>query len=572
MAQTFSGPVNSIKRHVRDDYVNHSLFYPAFGPAQDLTYSDTIYYNVAVPDENTAAYGSYKTTTIHSSTIWEEDQYTYGDSFGPQLSDTYTAFSGGMTFTCSAPCSLYVMQSPAEDYKYGRYSASDLIGTYAAGTHTITFPTSDIATRAMIYGVIPHPPENAGEYSGNLTDVTMTFAYSDVTTLPAVTAESPVSSNVLAENDNVFRWNYYHPTIPQSGYELHVVRNGTDSVISSAASALPYCVVPADTLTTGTAQWYVRVTAEDGGYTLTAQSEPVYVVVRANPSASDVSTDEKPLLTVSWTAASQQAAQVRVGGTTYPSVWTADGSYRLPEVLDDGVYAVSVRAQTTEGDWSAWSDEIYADIRNEAPSGASAPVVSCTPEGTAAQLRWTETSGASAYILYRGGTPIYAGEGTEYVDLRACGRAVYCVRSVMPSGDYVQSDTITLILQPAHDTLIWTDGRSVNSLTVRLHPRMPERQWDESSDTEFRNYAGRTLPVAVSSGHRTRGLTLTAAYRAPAEASVLLGLLGKTVIYKSNKGEICRGVIVSASRVSGLTDAVTYRITATDDDERAYLT
>ena len=78
--------------------------------------------------------------------------------------------------------------------------------------------------------------------------------------------------------------------------------------------------------------------------------------------------------------------------------------------------------------------------------------------------------------------------------------------------------------------------------------------------------------MAVSDGHISRSLTLTAAYRSPGEAEALLALLGKTVIYKSKKGESCRGVVVSASRESSLTDAVTYRISATDDDERAWLT
>ena len=181
-------------------------------------------------------------------------------------------------------------------------------------------------------------------------------------------------------------------------------------------------------------------------------------------------------------------------------------------------------------------------------------------------------TGAEAYVLYRSGVPIYAGDGTVFVDARVSGLAEYKVRALLTGGGYIESAPQTLIIIPGADTLVYSDGGVLRELPIRHHPQYPTRRWDESADVEFNNYAGRTLPVAVYDGHISRGLTLTAAYRSPQEAASLLSLLGKTVTYKSKKGDVCRGVIVSASRDSSLTDAVTYRITATDDDERAYLT
>lgn len=455
------------------------------------------------------------------------------------------------------------------------YTLNDILNlpaiyTFSAGTHEYTFATSSQLTNAIKYGV-GVVGTSSGEY--HITNMTMQCVYTDVGTLPTVAAVSPVSATVLAENENVFTWSYSHPTgIAQTGYELHIVRNSVDTVIASGTGSYTSVTVPADTLVTGTAQWYVVVTAEEAGYTLTAQSEPVYVIIRSNPSTSDVTADNMPHLTLSWTAHSQQAAQIRVGDTVYPTVWTDEGSYTIPEILSDGVYPVSVRTQTTEGDWSGWSEEIYADIKNVPPAGAEPPELAYTVTGTTVSLSWTAVTGAEAYVLYRGDTPIYAGDGTAFVDARVSGLAEYKVRALLTGGGYIESAPQTLLIIPGADTLVYSDGGVPRELPIRHHPQYPTRRWDETADVEFNNYAGRTLPVAVYDGHVSRGLTLTAAYRSPQEAASLLSLLGKTVIYKSKKGDGCRGVIVSASRDSSLTDAVTYRITATDDDERAWLT
>lgn len=476
------------------------------------------------------------------------------------------------TFGSMFAFSVAVLRAPAASYKYADLSSCPVIASNITGG-SVTLP-AEYVSDALSYGMAVIPDASIS-YGGDGTlwlDVAGTVTYNNFAP-PSVAAVSPVSATVLAENENVFTWSYSHPSgIPQTGYELHIVRNSVDTVIASGTGSYTSAVVPADTLVTGTAQWYVVVTAEADGETLTAQSEPVYVIVRSNPSTSDVTADNMPHLTVSWTAHSQQAAQIRVGDTVYPTVWTDEGSYTIPEILSDGVYPVSVRTQTTEGDWSGWSEEIYADIKNVPPTGVEPPELTYTVAGTTASLIWTAVTGAEAYVLYRSGVPIYAGDGTAFVDARVSGLAEYKVRALLTGGGYIESAPQTLIIIPGADTLVYSDGGVPRELPIRHHPQYPARRWDESADVEFNNYAGRTLPVAVYDGHVSRGLTLTAAYRSPQEAASLLSLLGKTVTYKSKKGDVCRGVIVSASRDSSLTDAVTYRITATDDDERAYLT
>ena len=516
-----------------------------------------------------AGYPNTGVTDISTIYGWRGTVFSVSGASGAVL-------SGSITFTASGKGRLVILPRPAAEcipasYNYDALVNADTLTDFSAGTVTYTFRNSAEATLVCTngFGVVP-------TYTGSmdtLSNVTGSVTYIATGSLPNVENISPVSESLLVTSETVFRWSYSHATgMPQTSWALHIVRNGVDSVLMSGQDSVTSCTVPADTLATGTAQWYVAVTAEEEGYTLAAQSEPSFMILRANPSTSNVSTDNQPRLTVDWLAIDQQAAQIRVGDTVYPTVWTDEGSYTIPEILSDGVYPVSVRTQTTEGDWSEWSEEIYADIKNVPPTGAEPPELTYTVAGTTASLWWTAVTGAEAYVLYRSGVPIYAGDGTAFVDARVSGLAEYKVRALLTGGGYIESAPQTLIIIPGADTLVYSDGGVPRELPIRHHPQYPTRRWDESADVEFNNYAGRTLPVAVYDGHVSRGLTLTAAYRSPQEAASLLSLLGKTVIYKSKKGDGCRGVIVSASRDSSLTDAVTYRITATDDDERAYLT
>lgn len=537
------------------------------------------YSNITTQSDGSARYrsdvSSYSSSAggvvyVSNTYLWTGTAIYFGGITGVIL-------SGSFSFYASAPGKLVLLPSGfGSSSKYDDIASGEVLMTFNAGNWTYTFSDSENAMAIYRRGVgviASYQTSNNSNNFNYLTNFTGSVTYIANGTLPQVDAVSPVSESVLAENDNVFRWTYSHDTgMPMTSWALHIVRNGVDTVVQSGTGAATSCTVPADTLSIGTAQWYVSVTAEEEGYTLAAASDPVYIVIRANPSTSDVSADGKPRLTVSWTAHSQQAAQVRVGDTIYPVIWSDDGEYKIPEIMSDGVYAVSVRTQTMDGEWSDWSEDIYTEIINDAPSGTAAPILTGSAGASDAVLSWTAVPTSVAYILYRNDVPIYTGDLMGYADMSVCGFAEYKVRALFSNGYYIESDVQTLLIYPNSDTLVWFDGETPHTMTIRLHPQLPERQWDEASDTEFRDYAGRVLPVAVSNGHLTRSLTLTAAYRTPSEASALLGLLGKTVIYKSKKGEACRGVIVSASRNSSLTEAITYRITATDDDERAYLT
>lgn len=537
------------------------------------------YGDIAITSGQQAQYSSTQSVRNRSEPtigfVWIESTYSWK----------------GSTFTISAPAGAYlsmtiniratgkgrlvILPKAANElgvsYNYDNLDAAETLYTFSSGNSAYATNKSDIIAKVCQYGIGVVPTYTGGD--DKITSISGSVRYIATGIPPQVSNVEPISQTVLASSDTVFKWSYRHVTnMPQASWELHFVRNGTDTVLASAQDSSTSCTIPADTLPTGAAQWYVVVTAVEEDYTLTAQSDPSYIIVRTNPSTSDVTVDNNPRLTVEWIAADQQAAQIRVGDTVYPTAWTDEGSYTIPEILSDGVYPVSVRTQTTEGDWSGWSEEIYADIKNVPPTGAEPPELTYTVAGTTASLIWTEVTGAEAYVLYRSGVPIYAGDGTAFVDARVSGLAEYKVRALLAGGVYIESAPQTLIIIPGADTLVYSDGGVPRELPIRHHPQYPTRRWDESADVEFNNYAGRTLPVAVYDGHVSRGLTLTAAYRSPQEASALLSLLGKTVIYKSKKGDGCRGVIVSASRDSSLTDAVTYRITATDDDERAWLT
>lgn len=484
----------------------------------------------------------------------------------PSATEQAAYFSAELSFTAPGSYRIYVLSADWQTYNFTTVQSNPVVASGSAGAQTIIIPDVYLGNAGK-YGLAIIPESETGNIKS--FGITATVSYTDSGLPPDTSGVSPAKSTSILANENTkFTWTYRHITnVPMVSWELHIIRDDVDSTIMSGSGAAYGCTVPAGTLSSGIVEWYVRVGGSEGGEVLYGTSDPIKIVIRINPDTSDVSCDGKPRPTITWTAVEQQAAEIRFNGKEYPIAFTDGGSYTLPEIYADGVYPVQVRTQTTSGDWSQWTETIYVQITNVEPTSDLA--LDYTIDGTTVTLTWT-SSASGICVLYRDGVPIYAGTDTSYTDLRVCGTAVYTVRQITDAYYYAEVILSPITIIPASDMLL-LPGDPLEIFAVRQHPNMQPRSFDVSAEIDMRYYAGRALPVAVTEGHKSETVSVSAFFRSSAEARALESLTGKTVIYKTRKGDSVYGVVTGSGRTGGVAETVNIRITATDADERAYL-
>lgn len=326
---------------------------------------------------------------------------------------------------------------------------------------------------------------------------------------------------------------------PQTSYTIQASYDdgATWETVASETSAAHTHTFPADTFGTGTLR--LRVTASSA-YADSAPAE-VRVYMRANPATSDVSCDGNPHPTVSWTGADQTAYQVRFGDWDSGAVFGSASSMTIPRIFSAGVYPVTVRTQTSNGDWSSWSNTLWVEITNSDPGLTG--TLTAAMSGGAALVSWTESPGAAGYVLLRDGEPIYAGTDTYFRDDAAAGTVTWTLRCVSAAGYYSDADTVTWTLPLRCDMLRPMDDDTADWIAIRYSLDRRSRSYDRQLGTSFRYYAGREKPVAVSTGESTRTMRTTAAFKSRAQAEAILALAGRPVLYKDVTGGVIIGIL-----------------------------
>ncbi len=438
--------------------------------------------------------------------------------------------------------------------------------TYAAGTTSVTL-TDSTADNAVRYGIVLKVAYG-GTGNATLSDFDAVLNYIDTSERPQAAAISPAGQSVIGSEAITFKWSYSHREgFPQASFTLQTSGDdGTTWTTRATGTTAKQATVAANTFGAGSLAW--RVIVSDG--TLQNTSPTAYCIVRYQPSSSDVSLDNLPRLTVSWSATDQAAFRLKVGDWDSGSRFGSAQSYTLPLILSDGVYPVSLRTQTSAGEWSDWTEEIWAEIANDPPAGEL--LLSVRQEAFSAVLSW-EYSGNEAidsYVVYRDGEPIaVTGQSAaSYTDDEASGYAVYTVRGLSPSGYYIESEAATLLCLIRWDCIKTKDGPW---LPLKYSTDIPVRSYVHGSDVSFRHYAGREKPVAVTMGHRTRTGSFQAAFlnREPAER--LIAMVGREVVRKDSKGGVIRGVMTDAALTSEQLYAVAYSVTETDQARKGEL-
>jgi hypothetical protein len=377
---------------------------------------------------------------------------------------------------------------------------------------------------------------------------------------PVCTAVSPSGGETKLASDSItLTWQVSAVdsldigTYP-SKFDIQYSQNGGElwidiaKKVAASGSAGTYTyTIAANTLPAGIIKWRVRAyvaSSLSGEYTVDEWGSETFAC-RVQAGTSSVTCDGKPQPTLSWTSSSQVAFQVRFDTYDSGAVYSTVTSYTIPKLYTDGTYAVQVRTQASDGQWSEWTDTEYVTIKNV--STAATLSISAQTTRHAAVVTWTGT--ADKFILYRNGTPIYAGTAKTYTDVLVNGEATYFVRALASTGYYTQGASVTVNAVPQNDCMYSIDNAEWIPLMYSLSSRT--RSYSKSTEVTYKHYAGREKPIAYNTGATTRQVSVAYAFKTYAEVERLNGLIGKTVIYKDTRGGVLTGVLGSVSLTAG---------------------
>lgn len=392
----------------------------------------------------------------------------------------------------------------------------------------------------------------------------------------------PVKDSILKfEEDNKIQWELKevdgfqeYPAV--SGYRVYLSYNegATYDPVAEIVGDVREFTFPGGTLTDGIL--YVRVVAMYVNNTLEQNlryGESRYII-KSDPKITTVSCDGKPIPTVSWGAVAQTSYQVKFGDYDSGAVYSSKNTHTVPYVFADGVYEVKVRTQNAAGEWSEWSEPIYAKVTNVPPELG----ITATAEkyGYWVKIVWRKNSGYADYILYRDGVPITVTDGGNstdggYIDKMTNGMSVYFVRGIKADGYYDQSDPVTVDASAKTDMLFAMGSDEV--IPLQYTPVFP-RKYNYASEMSviYRWFAGRQKPISISSGQVSRSIPLSYIDKGRTLARKIAGMVGKTVVFKDSGGDMIVGVLNTVNAAMGRVSTTTFHITEVDYNERvAYL-
>lgn len=424
----------------------------------------------------------------------------------------------------------------------------DVATGYASATHSYTvspgaYPAPYAIGNAVHIRVRAY--STAGVVSEWLTGVlAMVF--------PESYALDPSGGEILlGENSTDLRWKVhceYSGTVlamsnPPTSYDVQYSSDGgetwktlADNRTAARDGDYYYITVPADTFPPGAVRWRVRPRVSGNKLDVWAQES---FLVRVQASTSSVSCDGKPHPTVSWSASSQIAYQVRFADYDSGAVYGTGTSHRIPYFYRDGAYPVQVRTQAADGKWSAWTEPEYVTIRNTSPAGSLMLTVQKTRHAVA--LEWSGTV-YGRYILYRNGIPVYIGSETRYTDPGAHGECTYFVRGIADP-NYLQSNSVSVDGSPATDCMYDLTTQKWIPLRYSAAPR--SRAYSETANAVYKYYAGRKYPVAYLDGTADRQLNVAYCFKTMEDADAVREALGHPVIYKDTRGRRIVGIFGS---------------------------
>ena len=351
-------------------------------------------------------YGSYCAAAVFGG--------TYPNLVEPAAADISTAqVTVKLESEIVATVAVGVLTSELKSSASSRYDQiranSNIIGTIAAGSTTGTFTvTRALAEAAVAYGVRVFPASEFGDTTSKtkiaLEGTQIVYNAVNPAARGRVTDLTPGNyASIIAGESNTISYTYRHDAGGYAQAWLSVIASNQDTgavvticrkaAVSVADGARGSFTIPADTLAAG--RWTLTICAapEDSedyygnSSDFWTSGQTFTYVVRENPSSSSVTCDGRPVPVVSWVSTSQAAYQVRFGDYDSGARAGTETSFTVPRIFRDGAYPVQVRTASSAGDWSPWTDVVYAEIVNTEPGGDFS--AEAAQDGVNMRVEWT---------------------------------------------------------------------------------------------------------------------------------------------------------------------------------------
>jgi fibronectin type 3 domain-containing protein len=383
---------------------------------------------------------SYTNTGLSAGTTYYYKVSTVNNNRESDTSDYISALTkpsvpAGISATTASSSSIRVSwtaTSGAESYKIYRSETPD--GTYGeVGTSTTTSYTNTELQVAANYYYKVSALNSGGESAQS--------AYVSGTTTLSAPTDLSVSAQMV--NSLTINWS---SVLGASSYHIYrsATFDGTYSQIGTSATA-SYT----DTGLSSGASYYYKVSAVDNGVE-SAQSVSVSGGTKLVTPSGLVSSATANSITLQWSSVPGASSykiyrSSRAASTSYPysQVGTSTTvSYTDTSLSAGTTYYYKVVAVNSGGE-SASSGYVSALTVPSAPAGVSVYLVS----SSSITLRWSETTGAESYKIYRsaasGGT--YSLVGTTSIDtgLQADTTYYYKISAVNSSGESAQSNFVS---------------------------------------------------------------------------------------------------------------------------------
>lgn len=211
---------------------------------------------------------------------------------------------------------------------------------------------------------------NYWPYFSKTKDHILDIYYEDV--IPDVDTEFPVGINIKNTIEHTFTWGYTESVnVGQKSFDIDWSTDGDTWNTNHVDSSNHYYTFAANTFSAGSIQWRIRATNTDGQVSEWSYATFNAIGVTDAPDNISVTNDAKPDIT--WTVDNQDAFEIEIiesGERIYESgmmIGSDLRSFKLPFVLENGNYIVSIRALNQFGIYTSWASASFV-INKAAPS------------------------------------------------------------------------------------------------------------------------------------------------------------------------------------------------------------
>lgn len=227
------------------------------------------------------------------------------------------------------------------------------------------------------------------------------YSFNIVPSYPTVTGVYPIDVLVKKSKEFSVAWNYNETvSVGQTKYWVYITQGGKTTEYTGT-SANHFHTIEADTLSTGTCSYTIKVLNRDGQYGVCGPYTFVVVGDSDAPEIIEVTQDAKP--TITWKIDSQNAFEIVIYDENekkvYESGMVVDEHLRIHQIntlLPNGKYIVNIRALNIYGYYTPWGT-YYLELDAECKSAVTEIYVFSTSEyGVSVSCKIT---GGKAFVI-----------------------------------------------------------------------------------------------------------------------------------------------------------------------------